>query len=99
MDADVVTDVIGLLEPEFGKEAPLTKSAGKVHEYLGMIIDYPISGEVMVTMIDYNKSMLSDLPKDMDCTAPTPAASYLFEVDESAAKLDEYVSIMCVNLK
>ena len=91
VDADVV---IGLLESEFGKEAPLTKSRGKVHEYLGMIIDYSVPGKIMFTMIDYIKSMLSELPKDMDGTAPTPAASHLFEVDESATKLDEDVSIM-----
>ena len=82
VDADVVTEVIGLLEPEFGKEAPLTKSRGKVHEYLGMIIDYSVPGKVMFTMIDYIKSMLSELPKDIYGTAPTPAASHLFEVDE-----------------
>ena len=74
VDADVVTEVIGLLESEFGKETHLTKSRGKVHEYLGMIIDYSIPGKVMFTMIDYIKSMLSELPKDMDGTAPTPAA-------------------------
>ena len=96
VDEDAVTDkVIGLLEFEFGKEAPLTKSRGKVHQFLGMIIDYSIpAGKVMFTMIDYIKSMLSDLPKDMDGTVPTPAASYLFEVDESATKLDEDISIM-----
>ena len=59
-----------------------------------MIIDYSVPGKVMFTMIDYIKSMLSELPKDMDGTAPTPAASHLFEVDESATKLDEEVSIM-----
>ena len=88
VDADVVTEVINLLESEFGKEAPLTKSRGKVREYLGMVIDFSIRGKVMFTMIDYIKDMLrdlpKDLPKDMDGTAPTPAASHLFEVDESA---------------
>ena len=59
-----------------------------------MVIDFSIPGKVMFTMIDYIKDMLRDLPKDIDGTAPTPAASHLFEVDESATKLNEGVSIM-----
>jgi Reverse transcriptase (RNA-dependent DNA polymerase) len=94
VDTDVVTEVIELLESEFGKEATLTKSRGKVHEYLGMVIDYSIPGKVMFTMIDFIKDMLNDLPKDMDGTVPTPAASHQFEVDESATKLGEDVSMM-----
>jgi hypothetical protein len=40
VDADVFTEVIGL-ESELRKEAPLTNSRGKkVHEYLGMVINY-----------------------------------------------------------
>jgi hypothetical protein len=34
-DPEVVTEVIDLLEGEFGKEAPLTKTRGHVHDYLG----------------------------------------------------------------
>ena len=50
---DVVTDMIDLLEMEFGNEAPLTKTRGKVHEYLGMTIDYSEKGKVKFSMIDY----------------------------------------------
>ena len=59
-----------------------------------MIINNSIPGKVMFTTIDHIKSMLSELPKDINGTAPTPAASHLFEVDESATKLDEDASIM-----
>ena len=94
VDANVVSEVIRLLESEFGKEVPLTQSRGKVHEYLGMTIDFSIPGKVMFTMIDYIKNMLDELPDDMAGTAPTPAASYLFEVNESAEKLAEQIGIM-----
>jgi hypothetical protein len=95
VDANVVTEVIGLLESEFGNEAPLTKSRGKVHEYLGMVIDYSIPGKVMFTMIDYIKSMLSDLPEDMDDTVPTPAAFYVFEVTNQRQNLTR-TSASCI---
>jgi hypothetical protein len=53
VDADVVAEVIGLLESEFGKEAPSTNSWGKEHGYLGMVINYSMQGKVMFTMINY----------------------------------------------
>ena len=72
VDANVVTDIINLLESEFGNEAPLTVTRGKVHEYLGMTIDYSVPGKVKFTMIDYIKTMLDELPADMGGTAPNP---------------------------
>ena len=87
VEADVVTNIITLLELEFGKDAPLTVTRGKVHDYLGMTIDYSIKGKVKFTMIDYIKNMLEELPVDMDGTVTTPASSHLFEVNEDAEKL------------
>jgi Reverse transcriptase (RNA-dependent DNA polymerase) len=87
-NADVVTQVIELLETEFGKEAPLTKMRGKVHEYLGMTIDYSEKGKVKFSMIDYVKNMLDGLPGDMDGESATPASNHLFEVNPEATKLD-----------
>jgi hypothetical protein len=46
VDPEVVTEVIDLLEQEFGKEAPLTKTRGHVHDYLGMTIDFSCAGKV-----------------------------------------------------
>jgi hypothetical protein len=89
VEPSVVTSVIELLQSEFGKEAPLTITRGKVHEYLGMTIDYSIPGKVKFTMLDYIKGMLDDLPSDMDGAVITPASSHLFDVDESAEMLSE----------
>ena len=33
---------------------------GKVHDYLGMNLDYTIKGEVKITMIPYIKEMIKD---------------------------------------
>ena len=88
VDPEVVTSIIDQLEAEFGKEAPLTKIRGKVHEYLGMTIDFSEDGKVKFSMIDYVKNMLDSLPADMDGEAATPASKFLFEVNEDAEKLD-----------
>ncbi|KAI2491389.1 Reverse transcriptase (RNA-dependent DNA polymerase) [Fragilaria crotonensis] len=85
----VVTDVIELLKSEFGNEAPLTITRGKVHEYLGMTIDFSIDGKVMFKMFDYIKTMLDELPADFGGTAPNPASMKLFDVDPAAARISK----------
>ena len=92
VDSKVVDDVIELLKSEFGKEAPLTISRGKVHEYLGMTIDFSIKGKVKFTMIDYIENMLAELPANMSGTVRSPAASHLFEVNNDAEKLSTKLS-------
>jgi hypothetical protein len=63
----MVTEVIQLLEEEFGKEAPLTKMRGKVvHDYLGMTLDFSSPGQAKILMIDYIEDMLEDMPSDID---------------------------------
>jgi hypothetical protein len=89
MSSNVVTSVIEQLDETFGKEAPLTVTRGKVHEYLGMTLDYSEPGKVKVYMVDYIKGMLEQLPVDMDGIAATPAASHLFEVNENPDLLNE----------
>ena len=46
-----------LVEDEFGKEAPLNKLCRKIHDYLGMKLDFSKPREVTITMIDYIKSV------------------------------------------
>ena len=38
---------------------------GKVYKYLGMTIDYSLSGQVILSMIDYIGKMLENIPEDM----------------------------------
>jgi hypothetical protein len=54
-----------------------------------MTLDYREDGKVKILTIDYIQKMLAKLPDDMNGEATTPAANHLFEVDESADKLDE----------
>jgi hypothetical protein len=74
------------MNQEFGKETPLNKSRGKIHDYLGMMLDYTEAGEVKVTMIDYIKMMLQDIQPDMIGKAATPAANHLFSVNTENPK-------------
>ena len=56
------TDIIRMIDKEFGAEAPLTITRGKVHDYLGMTLDYSEKGKVKIKMLDYVEKMLVDLP-------------------------------------
>ena len=60
---------------------------GKVHDYLGMELDYSEPGKVKVTMVPYLKDIISEFPEEITGTKVTPAAEYLFKVrDEGEAK-------------
>jgi hypothetical protein len=84
VDRKVVTTIMNLLDGKYGQEivggkrAPLTITQGKVHDYLGMTLDYSEPGFVNLDMTDYVAKVLAEISKDMDGTATSPAADYLF---------------------
>ena len=45
--------ILETLQKKYGKEAPIPSTTGKVHEYLGMTIDYTTPGKVVFRMEDY----------------------------------------------
>jgi len=94
VDDEVNEEIIEKLNGVYGKEAPLVVTRGKVHDYLGMTLDYSVDGQCKVIMKDYVEATLEALPNDMDGEAATPAARHLFEVNEDCDKLDEQTSEM-----
>lgn len=51
-DPKEVTSIIDLLDGEFGKEVPVTQTRGKIHDYVGMAIDYSINGKAVFSLLD-----------------------------------------------
>ena len=88
-DSRVVDTIINMLEQEFGKEAPLTICHGKIHDYLGMTLDFSIAGKAQICMEEYITNMLMELQADMDGMATTPAAEHLLKINETPTYLDE----------
>ena len=89
--ARVVTGVVNEIQEEYGKEAPLTVSHGKKHDYLRMVIDHSRDGAVIITMLDFISNMLKELTLDMHGVSATRAPLHLFAVDENAKVLDSYL--------
>ena len=65
------------LEGIYGK---LTLHRGKVHEYLGMDLDYSEKGKVKVLMIKYILKMIREFPEVISGSVATPAAEHLFQI-------------------
>ena len=65
---------------------------GKMHDYLGMNLDYIIKGEVNITMIPYIKEMIQDFRENdpsPDKKANTQAEEFLFKVDDESKLVDD----------
>ncbi len=98
VEPTVVTTILNLLDKKYGQEivggkrAPLTINRGKIHDYLGMTLDYSEAGSVKLDMTDYVAKVLDEMPEDMDGTATTPAANYLFQIIDGIECLDEATS-------
>ena len=66
-------------------------SRGKKHDYLGMYLNFSVPGEVRVTMVDYLKKVIVDLPEGIMKTYLTPTGYHMFEVypDEEKNMFDK----------
>jgi hypothetical protein len=60
----------------------LTVHRGKIHDYLGMDLDFSKKGEVRVSMIKYLHKILEEFPETISGTAATPAGENLFKTRE-----------------
>jgi hypothetical protein len=89
MDESVIKNMVKDLNGVFGQDGTLLEASyGKIHEYLGMTIDYSEENVVKFTMYDYLKDILAESPDDMKGMAVTPAHSKLFQVNQQCDKLD-----------
>ena len=89
----VVTTIIDQLKSEYGKESPLTVKRGKLHDYLGMLLDYKESGKVKIDMSKYLKEILEEVTVDFDGIATSRAANHLFEINDDCESLPEEKAI------
>jgi hypothetical protein len=79
VDVCEVTKFGEWLSAEYG--IAVVTHRGKVHDYLGMILDYSCDdGNVIVNMAEYIKLIVADFPEEISGFRATPAADHLFDV-------------------
>jgi hypothetical protein len=83
---------------EFRATTPINKVCGKVHHYLGMLLDFSKPGKVVLNMSDYVHTVLNDAPGYMSGTMGTPASSFLFQTNKGCRKLGKQDAEMFVHL-
>ena len=89
-DSQVMDDILGKLNGRYGKESPLVVTRGRVHDYLGMTMDFTTPGKVILSMPDYIDTLTKEIPSDLRKGASTtPAAGHLFSTNADAEKLSE----------
>jgi len=60
----------------------MTIHRGKVHDYLGMDLDFSSDKVLKIRMIKYIKKIHEEFPEEIKTAAATPAAEHLFDVRE-----------------
>jgi hypothetical protein len=89
VEQQVLKDIAKKLNAKYGQQTPLAMHRGKIHDYLGMTIDYSEDGKVKFMMPDYVEGILDEAPSEMSGIAVTPATPNLFTVKVDADKLDD----------
>jgi hypothetical protein len=64
VEQDVLEDIAAKINEKYGKETPVTVHRGKVHDYLGMTLDFSEDGKVIFTMIDYISTFWMKPPRN-----------------------------------
>ena len=81
-DESELKSVINKLNDVFGQYGPkLSETTGKIHDYLGMTIDWTWKRRVKFTMYDFLENVLIDAPPEFDGENVTPTTKTLFTVD------------------
>jgi hypothetical protein len=90
-DEAVTQSMVELLQKKYGSDdAPVTVTYGKVHDYLGMTLDYSTCGKVIINMDRYVTDLLGSVPDDMEHgISASPAATYLYDINPEAELLDK----------
>ena len=86
---NIVTFYIQKLQKEYGSLANLTVTRGRLHEFLGMTIDFRVKLEARFSQYDFLKKLLNSLPVSLSTGLKNTAApEYLFKTTDVLCLLD-----------
>ena len=90
-DSVVVDEFLGWVKKTYGSIGEVKTTRGKVHDYLGMNLDYTVDGQVTIGMVPYIESMVEGFPKQslQGPAVKSPWNENLFKVHDKSPKLDQ----------
>eukprot|EP00957_Ditylum_brightwellii_P211272 15365980-Ditylum_brightwellii.AAC.1 len=86
VDSKEVTRMLCWLEGRCGK---LRTTRGKLHDDLGMTLDFSKKGKVKVLMVEYVNEIIEDFPEAVEGSVTTTAAEHLFNIKKEGTALNE----------
>ena len=91
LDPKQMDGFVQWVKDTYGKIGEVKVTRGKVHEYLGMKLDYTVPGQVTIDMIDYVESMVDNFPADElgGSAVASPWNEHLFKVQDKSPKLEK----------
>jgi len=89
--APITEDFVDWVKEKYGSIGEVKVTRGKVHDYLGMRLDYSIPGKVKIDMRDYVKSMIDDFPQQFleGAKVAAPWNENLFKIRDKCPVLDQ----------
>ena len=81
-DPKVNSEFAWWVQKKYGNLKPVKVKRGKVHDFLGMTLDFSVPGECHVIYEDHIDELVSEWPEKIkkDDNVLTPASNTLFEV-------------------
>ena len=74
---------------EYGNVGDMSVKQGRIHDYLGMTLNFSEEGTFIINMEEYIEEILIGLPEDMNGVATTPVADHLFKTCSDAPNLNK----------
>ena len=92
MSTKVLDEFLQWIKDTYGAIGEVKTTRGKLHDYLGMKLDYSVPGQVSIDMVDYVEYMVNEFPQqDLQGGKPinSPWNDHLFRVLESSPSLSK----------
>jgi len=88
-DPRQIDGFIAWVKKTYGSIGEVKVTRGKIHDYLGMKLEYTVPGQVTIDMVDYVQSMIDNFPKAALKGPPvaSPWSDNLFQVKEDSPLL------------
>ena len=88
-DSKIIDEFLEWVTKTYGSIGEVKITRGKVHDYLGMKLDYRVKGQVSINMVDYVENMLKSFPQEhlQGAKVASPWNENLFKVNEHSKPL------------